>query len=104
MGADVLAASGDITDVAYCQHVADTTVETLGRVDCLVNVATRAPFMPDRFSNFVDADLHAWRRTFEVDVFGTLAMTQAVARHMRTARRGSVIFVNTVGVSERYEP
>jgi NAD(P)-dependent dehydrogenase (short-subunit alcohol dehydrogenase family) len=97
-GADALTAPGDITDGDYCRQVVDATVERFGRVDCLVNVATRGPFMPDAFASFVDADLEGWRRTFDLDVFGTLAMTQAVARHMQSARRGSIVFVNTVGV------
>ena len=76
----------------------DATVARFGRVDCLVNNAARGPFVSDAFADVVDADLDAWRETFEVNVFGSLTMTQTVARHMRSAGRGSIVFVNTVGV------
>jgi NAD(P)-dependent dehydrogenase (short-subunit alcohol dehydrogenase family) len=97
-GAEVVALHGDITDVDYCKRVVDTTIDTFGRVDCLVNVATRGPFHADTFATVTEADLDAWHRTVNVDVFGTLTMTQAVARRMQSARSGSIIFVNTVGV------
>src|SRR5436309_1349393 len=72
--------TGDITDADYCARVAESTVTAFGRVDCLVNNAARGPFVPDSFAAVVDADLGAWRQTFEVNVFGSLAMTQAAAR------------------------
>src|SRR5205814_4650400 len=97
-GVAVAVQVGDITNRDYCTRVADSTAATFGRVDCLVNNAARGPFVPDSFAAVVDADLAAWRQTFEVNVFGSLTMTQAVARHMQTAGRGSIIFVNTVGV------
>jgi NAD(P)-dependent dehydrogenase (short-subunit alcohol dehydrogenase family) len=45
-----------------------------------------------------DADLTGWRHTFDVNVFGTLALTKAVAAVMKRARSGSIVFVNTVGI------
>jgi NAD(P)-dependent dehydrogenase (short-subunit alcohol dehydrogenase family) len=98
VGADVLTVVGDITDHDHGRRVVDATVGAFGRVDCLVNIATRGPFVPDAFAAVVDADFDAWRRTFEVDVFGALSMTQAAARQMRGQGSGSIIFVNTVGV------
>jgi NAD(P)-dependent dehydrogenase (short-subunit alcohol dehydrogenase family) len=98
VGRNVITMPGDIADADYCTRVADTAVDAFGGIDCLVNNAARGPFLPDAFATLVDADLNGWRRTFEVNVFGTLAMTQAVARHMRTQQTGSIIFVNTVGI------
>jgi NAD(P)-dependent dehydrogenase (short-subunit alcohol dehydrogenase family) len=97
-GGHVVALPGDITDVDYCSRLVDAAIDAFGSVDALVNNATRGPFMPDAFATLVDADLDGWRRTFDVNVFGTLAMTQAVARRMKAQQRGSIIFVNTVGV------
>ncbi len=37
------------------------------------------------------------RRLFEVNVFGTIAMTQAVLPHMRAAGRGRVVTISSVG-------
>ena len=97
-GGSVTTVAGDIADAAYCKRVAETTIATFGHIDCLVNNAARGPFVPDAFKQVLDADLDAWRTTFDVNVFGSLAMTQAAARHMRLQRSGSIVFVNTVGI------
>jgi NAD(P)-dependent dehydrogenase (short-subunit alcohol dehydrogenase family) len=37
------------------------------------------------------------RRLFEVNVFGTMAITRAVLPHMRRARRGRVVIITSIG-------
>lgn len=79
----------DITDRAQCEAL----VEAAGRIDVLVNSA----FKPDVFQPFVRVDLEEYRSIFEVNVFGTLQLTQAAIPAMKE-RGGSVVFVNSMVV------
>jgi NAD(P)-dependent dehydrogenase (short-subunit alcohol dehydrogenase family) len=69
-------------------------VNEWGRVDCLVNSA----FKPDVYQRFEDVDLDAWRGIFEVNVFGSLQLTQAVIPQMKAQGGGSIVFVNSMVV------
>ena len=42
-----------------------------------------------------DADLDDWRRTMDVNLFGTMNVVQAVVPHMRAQGGGSIVNVNT---------
>ena len=79
----------DITDRAQC----DALVEAAGRIDVLVNSA----FKPDVFQPFVRVDLEEYRSIFEVNVFGTLQLTQAAIPAMKE-HGGSIVFVNSMVV------
>jgi NAD(P)-dependent dehydrogenase (short-subunit alcohol dehydrogenase family) len=48
---------------------------------------------------FLDADLDSdWRAPFEVNLFGTLRLSQQVARHMSIAGSGSIVMISTLSV------
>jgi NAD(P)-dependent dehydrogenase (short-subunit alcohol dehydrogenase family) len=97
-GGSALCVQADITEPEGCERLVATAVAELGRVDCLVNNAARGPFVPDAYTALEDADLGAWRRTFDVNVFGTLQLTKAAIAPMKEGGGGSIVFVNTVGV------
>ena len=79
----------DITDRAQCEAL----VEAAGTIDVLVNSA----FKPDVFQPFVRVDLEEYRSIFEVNVFGTLQLTQVAIPAMKE-RGGSIVFVNSMVV------
>ena len=64
--------------------------ESCGDLDLLVSNAGLAPS-----GKVLDTDEAVCRETFEVNVFGPLALVQAVAPGLRQ-RRGAVLFVNSV--------
>jgi NAD(P)-dependent dehydrogenase (short-subunit alcohol dehydrogenase family) len=92
-GGDALALRLDITDPASCQAAVDATVERFGRIDILVNNA----FHDGDFSRFIDADFDSWRTTMDVNLWGTLQLTQLVARQMREQGDGGrIVMVNSM--------
>jgi len=93
-GGQVAFAPTDITDVEQCRRLVHTAVDRFGRVDALVNNA----FVPDAFELFEDVDLDKWRHIFDVNVFGTLQLTQEVIGQMKAQGGGSIVFINSMAI------
>ena len=93
-GGQVAFAPTDITDVEQCRRLVGTAVDRFGRVDALVNNA----FVPDAFELFEDVDLDKWRHIFDVNVFGSLQLTQEVIGPMKAQGGGSIVFINSMVV------
>jgi NAD(P)-dependent dehydrogenase (short-subunit alcohol dehydrogenase family) len=91
-GGRALYAPTDITDVEQCRRLVRTALDGFGRIDALVNNA----FVPDAFELFEDVDLDKWRHIFEVNVFGSLQLTQAAIGPMKAQGGGSVVFINSM--------
>ncbi|HEU4537598.1 MAG TPA: SDR family oxidoreductase [Polyangiaceae bacterium] len=98
-GADAVAARLDVTDAASVASLAGFVRERFGRLDVLVNNAgasfdwTPQPTQPSA----VDAD--TLRRTFETNVFGPLALTQALLPLLREAPQGRIVNVSSLAGS-----
>jgi NAD(P)-dependent dehydrogenase (short-subunit alcohol dehydrogenase family) len=93
-GGEALAGAADLTDPAACRHVAARAVEAFGSIDILVANA----FSGGIGSEIAEADLDEWRRVFEVNVYGSLHIAQAVVPAMRAHGGGSIIFVNSMAM------
>lgn len=81
----------DITDAEASRMVAAETARRFGAIDVLVNNAGYAEL--GFFETFTDA---AVRRQFEVNVFGTMNVTRAVAPYMRKRRSGLIVTISSV--------
>jgi NAD(P)-dependent dehydrogenase (short-subunit alcohol dehydrogenase family) len=66
--------------------------ESFGGIDALVNNAGYGVE-----GAFEETPLEAFRRQFEVNVFGTVAVTQAMLPGMRERRAGHIIFITSMG-------
>lgn len=91
-GAKALGVRLDITDAASCRSAFERIAEVHDQVDVVVNNA----FHTGDFTLFADADMDSWRHTMEVNLFGTLQLTQAALPALRRAGDGRVVVVNSM--------
>jgi NAD(P)-dependent dehydrogenase (short-subunit alcohol dehydrogenase family) len=94
LGRRALCVPTDIAQPDQCKRLADTARSELGRLDILVNNAFKGGLEPP----IAKANLEDWRKTFEVNLFGSLALSQAAIPHMKEQGNGSIIFVNSMSM------
>ena len=85
------------TDVARaedCRRLADTAQAEFGRIDVVVNNA----FLSGRYDPVETASMDDWRTVFDVNLFGSIQLSQAVIPYMKAARRGSIVMVNSMSI------
>ena len=96
-GARVTLVQADVTDPASCRALAAAAHRELGRLDVLVNMASRYTAV-----KFDDMDERAWDQQLAVDLRGTFLCTMAAVPFMRQAGGGRVInFSDWVAASGR---
>ncbi|GAA4713744.1 SDR family oxidoreductase [Brevibacillus fulvus] len=81
----------DVTEFSRIPAVIEQIVKQAGQIDLLVNNAGYAA------GGFVEElPLPEWQRQFATNVFGVIAVTQAVLPHMRARRQGRIINVGSI--------
>jgi NAD(P)-dependent dehydrogenase (short-subunit alcohol dehydrogenase family) len=81
----------DITNPAHIQAAVQAMLERSGHIYGVINNAGLG--LRGYFEDLSEEEI---RRVFEVNVFGTMAVTQAVLPHMRAARRGRIIIMSSI--------
>jgi NAD(P)-dependent dehydrogenase (short-subunit alcohol dehydrogenase family) len=94
-GPQVVPLTFDFGDLPSCGALVDCTLDRLGRVDILVNVATAG----GEHTPIDEGEWESWRRAFEVNVVGTMELSRLAARAMRQNKPtgGSITQIGTVG-------
>jgi NAD(P)-dependent dehydrogenase (short-subunit alcohol dehydrogenase family) len=86
MGRRALVIQGNLRDPDTCDRVVDETVDMLGRLDILVNMAS--VYNPRPFDEITRED---WDTAMEVDLRAAWLCARAAVPHMRRLRGGRII-------------
>ncbi len=95
-GAEAIAVETDISDLEACARLVAAAEKAFGRVDVLVNNA----FHQGTYRLIESADLEKWRQPFEVNVLGTLRLTQQVIPLMKKQGGGSIVMINSMVIRD----
>ncbi len=91
-GSEGLVLAGDITNDDFARDVVAQTVKKFGRLDILVNSAGVM-----EFGNVENADMAAWRRLMELNLFATVATCSAALPIMRAQGGGDIFNISSTG-------
>jgi len=84
----------DIAQADQCKRLAERAQAELGRIDVLVNNAFKGGVEPTTEA----ASMDEWRKIFDVNVFGSMHLSQAVIPFMKQHGGGSIIFINSMSM------
>lgn len=82
----------DISDAESCDRLAALAHEKFGRIDGLVNSA----YIPGSFGNWEKWKFADWKKTLDVNLFGSLQLSRSVAHYMKRQGGGSIVMVNSM--------
>jgi NAD(P)-dependent dehydrogenase (short-subunit alcohol dehydrogenase family) len=85
------AVTGDISSPEDVDRAVAEAMSRWGHIDILVNNAAVFDEPP-----FFELSHKVFQRTFDINVTGTFLMSQAVARHMAEAGKGSIIHISSI--------
>ena len=97
LGRRVVVVATDITDPMQAHRLIDTAVEEFGRLDAVVNVAASSG-PPATVEHF---DAEVYRRSFEVNVIGTLQVSSAAVPHLRSSGGGAIVQISALSAHTR---
>lgn len=85
---------GNVADEADCARLVDGTLDRFGQLDVLVNNAGTTQVIPHHDLEAATPDV--FRRIFDVNVFGTWALTRLAMPALRSDGGGSVVNVTSI--------
>ena len=86
LGRRAVVLHADLRSVDACERIVDETVDALGRLDILINMASVYRSRP-----FDEMTLEDWNAAMEVDLRASWLSTRAAVPHMRRLRGGRII-------------
>jgi NAD(P)-dependent dehydrogenase (short-subunit alcohol dehydrogenase family) len=92
LGRKALSVPTDIAKAVDCKRLVDAAMTEFGRVDILVNNAFKGGVEPE----IEAAKMEYWHQVFDVNVFGSIQLSQLVIPHMKAQGGGSIVFINSM--------
>jgi ketoreductase RED2 len=92
--AEAMYVQADISDQAQGRELIARTIERFGRLDILVNNAGWTTRVPHADLDALSDDI--FRKTFEVNVFGTWWLTREAMPHLRESPDGNVVTITSI--------
>ncbi|MBX0356104.1 3-ketoacyl-ACP reductase [Halobacillus sp. Nhm2S1] len=89
-GVEAAVASADIADIDQVEQAVQQIKEELGEADILINNAGIGVY-----GKFLELEPDEWKRTFEVNVYGTYHVTRAVLPMMKEKNQGDIINISS---------
>jgi short-subunit dehydrogenase len=83
--------AGDLTDPLFRRQLIEATLARYGRIDILINNAGVGLYQPSW-----QADEHAVRQMFELNLFAALHLTQLTVPGMRERRHGMIVNLGSI--------
>lgn len=97
-GGEATVVLGDVTSADDRRRMIAACVETYGGLDVLINNA----FATGRVGPIEGSDVaRAWKAAFEVNVFATMALSEAAIAPMKARGGGSIVMVGTLASRKR---
>ena len=94
LGRRALPVPTDIAKPEDCRRLADAARTEFGRIDVLINNAFRGgPYDPVEA-----AQMNDWRQILDVNLFGSVQLSQAVIPTMKAQASGSIIMINSMSI------
>jgi NAD(P)-dependent dehydrogenase (short-subunit alcohol dehydrogenase family) len=81
----------DVTDFSAVETVIQDVIHRYGRIDLLVN---NAGYAAGGFTE--ELSVEDWRRQFETNFFGLVAVTKAILPSMRERRSGKIVNISSI--------
>ena len=82
----------DVSKIEDCQMVVKKTMSKYGKIDVLANVAG----VVGNRGSFVDLDLNDVQKTININLMGTIYMSQFVAKEMVKVHAGTIVNVGSI--------
>jgi ketoreductase RED2 len=84
----------DIADADQARRLVDATIDRFGKLDVLVNNAGWTTRVDHRDLDALTDEI--FRKTFEVNVFGTWWLTKAAIPHLRQSADGNIVNITSI--------
>jgi NAD(P)-dependent dehydrogenase (short-subunit alcohol dehydrogenase family) len=93
-GVDALALQLNVTETASIQRAVEKVAQQFGRLDILINNA--GVMVDDQTKKVSEQSLSTWRTTFETNLFGLVAITQAFLPLLRKSDAGRIVNLSSI--------
>lgn len=89
-GYDVISIKGDVTLTKDCEMLINTTINTYGKIDMLINNAGVS-----MRGNFETLDTSVFEKVYNTNILGAIYPTKYALQHIKNSK-GSIVFISSV--------